>query len=258
MEFSDYKAKYECAELERTNGVLVVRLHTWGKSLVLDETTHLELPLLFADFSLDRENRVVLLTGTGDVFMTQIEDSDWDFSTPLGWDRTYWEGRRLLQTLLDIPIPMVAAVNGPATVHAELAVLCDIVLAADTAVFQDSAHFGSWNVVPGDGSHLIWPLLLGLNRGKYFLLTEQALTAEQALDLGVVNEVLPKADLMPRARKLAAQLAEKSPVTLRMTRVAINMLLNNAMQGGLSHGLALEGYSVMERALQNAESKDFE
>jgi len=256
MEFSDYEAKYECAELARNNGVLEVRLHTGGKSLVLDETTHLELPLLFADISLDRDNRVVLLTGTGDVFMTQIQDSDWDFSKPLGWDRTYWEGRRLLQTLLDIPIPMIAAVNGPATVHAELAVLCDIVLASDTAVFQDSAHFGGWNVVPGDGSHLIWPLLLGLNRGKYFLLTEQTLTAEQALDLGVVNEVLPKADLMPRARELAAQLAGKSPVTLRMTRVAINMLLNDAMQGRLSHGLALEGYSVMERAIENAESTD--
>ena len=65
---------------------------------------------------------------------------------------------------------MIAAVNGPATVHAEVAVLCDIALAAETAEFQDRAHFSGFHVVPGDGSHLVWPLLLGLNRGKYFLL----------------------------------------------------------------------------------------
>ena len=252
MSLSDYESKYECAELRRENGVLEIRLHTQGQSLVLDETTHRELPDLFTEIAGDRENRVILLTGTGDVFLTEIADSDWDFTTPEGWDRTYWEGRRLLQTLLDVPVPMIAAVNGPARVHAELAVLCDIVLASDTADFQDSAHFGSWSVVPGDGSHLVWPLLLGLNRGKYFLLTEQSLSAEQAMDLGVVNEVLPKHELMPRARELAAQLAEKSPVTLRMTRVAINMLLRDTMKEGLSHGLALEGYSVMERAIEAA------
>ena len=111
--------------------------------------------------------------------------------------------------------------------------------------------------MPGDGSHLVWPILLGLNRGKYFLLTEQTLSAEQALELGIVNEVLPIAELLPRARELAAMLAERSAVTLRYTRVAINMLLRNLMQDGMSHGLALEGYSVMERAQQHArESSD--
>jgi enoyl-CoA hydratase/carnithine racemase len=245
----EYLEKYECARLERNAaGVLEIQLHTRGGSLVLDETTHRELPLLFTDVSNDPDNKVIVLTGSGDVFCAELADSDWDFTTPAGWDRTYWEGRRLMQTFLDIHVPIVAAVNGPARVHAELPVLCDIVLASDTTEFQDIAHFGSFGVVPGDGSHLVWPLLLGLNRGKYFLLTEQALSAEQALELGVVNEVLAPADLMPRARELAAMLAERSAVTLRYTRVAINMMLRNLMQDGMSHGLALEGYSVMERA----------
>ncbi|MBW2270619.1 MAG: enoyl-CoA hydratase/isomerase family protein [Deltaproteobacteria bacterium] len=250
--FSDYEKKYECAHLQRQDGVLEVRLHTRGGSLILDEVTHRELPLLFTDIGLDPENKVVLLTGTGEVFCAELADSDWDFSTPAGWDHTYWEGRRLLQNLLDIPVPMIAAINGPARVHAEIPVLCDIVLASDTVEFQDIAHFTGFNVVPGDGAHLVWPLLLGLNRAKYFLLTEQTLSAEQARELGVVNEVLPAKKLMPRARELAAQLATRSPVTLRYTRVALNMLLRNAMQDGLSHGLALEGYSVMERAQQGS------
>ena len=246
---ADYQQRYERAQLVRDEaGVLEVTLHTGGKSLVLDETTHRELPVLFTDLGNDPDTKVILLTGTGASFCTEIADSDWDFSTPAGWDRTYWEGRRLLQSLLDIHVPMIAAVNGPARIHAEIPVLCDIVLAADTADFQDMAHFGSFGVVPGDGSHLVWPLLLGLNRGKYFLLTEERLCAERALELGVVNEVLAGDALLPRARELAAMLAERSALTLRFTRVAINLMLRNLLQDGVSHGLALEGYSVMERA----------
>jgi len=251
--FSDYVDKYECARLTRdASGVLEVRLHTRGGSLVLDETTHRELPQLFTDIASDLGTKVMLLTGTGEVFCDELADEDWDFTTPAGWDRTYWEGRRLMQSFLDIHVPIVAAVNGPARVHSELAVLCDIVLASDTVVFQDIAHFGSFGVVPGDGSHLVWPLLLGLNRGKYFLLTEESLTAERALELGVVNEVLAPDALLPRARELSAMLAQRSAVTLRYTRVALNMLLRNMMQDGMSHGLALEGYSVIERAQESS------
>ncbi len=249
---SEYEDRYECARIERRDGVLEVTLHTGGQSLVLDEVTHRELPLLFTDIGSDPETRVILLTGTGDVFCTELAPSDWDFSTPTGWDRTYWEGRRLIQNLLDISVPMIAAINGPAHVHAEIPVLCDIVLASDTTDFRDIAHFSGFDVVPGDGSHLVWPLLLGLNRGKYFLLTEQSISAAQALELGVVNEVLPSEELLPRARALAAQLATRHPVTLRFTRVAINMLMRNAMQDGLSHGLALEGYSVIEQNRGNS------
>ena len=78
---------------------------------------------------------------------------------------------------------MIAAVNGPALIHAELAVLCDIVIASENAEFQDAPHFPN-GVVPGDGVHVVWPLVLGANRGRYFLLTGQKLRAKQALDSG--------------------------------------------------------------------------
>ena len=82
--------------------------------------------------------------------------------------------------MLDIEVPMIAAVNGPARIHAEIPVLCDIVLASEDAVFQDLPHFIN-GTVARDGVHLVWPLLLGLNRGRYFLLTGQELSAQQAL-----------------------------------------------------------------------------
>jgi enoyl-CoA hydratase/carnithine racemase len=248
IHFSSYQEKYSCARLTRENGILEVTLHTDGGPVVLNASIHVELPLLFADIGNDPDNRVVILTTTGDVWCTEISADDWDFSSPAGWDRTYLEGRRLIQNLLDIHVPMIAAVNGPCRIHAEIPVLCDIVLAAEHADFQDAAHFGSFKVVPGDGSHLVWPMLLGPNRGKYFLLTEQRLSAREALDLGVVNEVLAAEDLLPRARALAEMMAERSTATLRNSRVALNMLIRNQMQDGMSHGLALEGYSVMQNA----------
>jgi enoyl-CoA hydratase/carnithine racemase len=69
--------------------------------------------------------------------------------------------------LLNIEVPVISAINGPEWRHSEIPLLCGIMLAADTAEFQDSAHFAS-DVVPGDGMHIVYPLLLGMNRGRLF------------------------------------------------------------------------------------------
>jgi enoyl-CoA hydratase/carnithine racemase len=250
--FEEYEKKYECVRLTRNDGILLVELHSGGKSLVWNEVSHRELGYLFADIATDPDNRVAILTGCGDDFCSDVVAEDWDLSTPKGWDTIYWEGRRLIQNYLDMPVPMIGAVNGPALVHAELAVLCDVVLASDTAEFQDAAHFSHFGAVPGDGTHLVWPLLLGMTRGRYFLITGQKITSGQALDLGIVNEVMPRDELMPRAFALAEQIASQPPLAVRYTRVAINMMLKNLLGDGLSHGLALEGLSVIENQRQSS------
>ena len=175
-------------------------------------------------------------------------------ASPDGWNRIYWEGRRLIDSLLALEVPVIGAVNGPALHHAELPVLSDIAIASDTAVFQDHAHFLS-GVVPGDGVQLIWPLLLGPNRGRYFLLTGQTLTAEQALALGVVSEVVAPDRLLSRARELAGMIAERPTLARRYTRVVLTDQLRRGMRDAVGYGLALEGLAVLSAAAEKTEDR---
>lgn len=247
-----YANKYESLRMERKNGVLEVALHTNGDSLVFNKTIHDELGFAFADIAADRENKVIILTGTGENFCADFDPKSFESFkglgkdiTATGWDQTYWRGRHNIINQLDIPVPMIGVVNGPAIAHSELALLCDVVLASDTAIFQDFPHFAN-GVAPGDGIQVIWMLLLGVNRGRYFLLTQQKLSAQEALDLGVVNEVLPKDQLMPRARELATQMAEKPILALRYARLLLTQQLKRMMEDGVSLGLAVEGLSAIE------------
>ena len=161
------------------------------------------------------------------------------------------EGRRLLFSLLEIAVPVIAAVNGPATKHAELALLSDIVSHRRQRSLPGCAALLG-RMVPGDGVHVIWPLLLGPNRGRYFLLTGQMLSAREALELGVVNEVLAPEDLLPRAWELAEQLAQAPTLALRYTRTCMMMVLRRLLHETLDSDSRLRGWRWSTSALTAA------
>jgi enoyl-CoA hydratase/carnithine racemase len=244
-----YADNYRHIRMERRDGILQMTFHTDGGPLQWGGGPHEEFPRAFADVGSDPANRVVIITGTGDAFSgPQGTAAGAPKRTPREWDKTYWEGKRLLTNLLDIEVPIIGAVNGPALRHSEIPLLSDIVLASETAAFQDSGHFMS-GLVPGDGVHIVYPMLLGLNRGRYFLLTGQSIGAQEAQTLGLVNEVLPPGELLPRAWALAGQLAEKSDLVLRYTRVATTQYVKRIMQDLLGYGLALEGLGSADTLL---------
>ncbi len=245
----DYADKYQTVRFERRDGILVMTLHTEGQSLRWGFLPHGELPEAFHDVGADRDNRVVILTGIGAEFSgPRATPGTSSFPSRPPWeriDRIHWEGRHLLMRLLEIEVP-ASAINGPAWRHSEIPLLCDIVLADDTAQFQDSAHFAS-DVVPGDGMHIVMPLLLGLNRGRYYLLTGQTLDAKKALELGLVAEVLPPDRLMARARELAEGLAKKPTLLLRYTRLLLTEYLRRQMHDLLGYGLGMEMLALLEK-----------
>jgi enoyl-CoA hydratase/carnithine racemase len=240
----EYVDKYQTIRMERRNGILQLTFHTNNGPLQWGEMPHREFPEAFRDVGSDPDNKVVIMTGTGEAFSGPRASPDARLRrTALAWDKTYWEGKHLLLNLLDIEVPMISAINGPALRHSEIPLLCDIVLAAEDTTFQDSAHFAN-GLVPGDGMHIVYPLLLGVNRGRYFLLTGQTLDARQAQELGLVAEVLPRQALLPRAWALAEQLAQRPPLVLRYSRVLLTQHLKGLMHDLLGYGLALEGLGV--------------
>jgi enoyl-CoA hydratase/carnithine racemase len=240
----DYADRYPCIRMERRNGVLEVAVHSNGGPLLWNDSIHTDLPDAFYQIGQDTDNRVVILTGTGDAFCPgpDLESFHFDQSLPpVTHDRIYREGKALIRNLLNIPVPMIAAVNGPARGHSELLLFCDIVLAADHADFQDP-HL-DYGIVPGDGIHIAFPMAFGMNRGRYLALTCATVTAQQALEWGAVAEVMPLADLRKRSWDLAEGLAKKPILGLRYTREILVAEIQRLVRDNLSLGLALEGFS---------------
>jgi enoyl-CoA hydratase/carnithine racemase len=247
--FDDYAQKYKTIRMRREDGILELSLHTDGGPLRWGRLPHAELEEAFHNIARDRDNQIVIMTGTGDEFSgpvpEPVENKAYHKMDAVGWGELGWESKGLLTNLLSIDAPMIGAVNGPAARHAELPLMCDMVLAADTASFQDSAHFVG-GLVPGDGMHVVMPMLMGLNRGRYFLFTGQVIGAAEAKAMGMVSEVLPAKQLLPRAWELARLVLRQPELNRRYTRTLLTEQLRRQINELLPFGLALEGLAITQ------------
>lgn len=244
IRFEHYREDFPNARLDRKdNGVLQVTFHTDGGKLVFNGHTHEQFAGLFHAIGEDRDNRAVILTGSGDAFMDEITLDGFDFFSPQGYEKIMREGRKVLSNLLDIEVPTITALNGPVLVHSEYALLTDTVIATPDTVFQDKPHL-EFGVVPGDGLHVLWPEVVGSIRGRHFLLTRQVLSAQTAQEWGAVNEIVPTERLLSRAHEIADRFAALPPLTARYTRIALTQRLRRLIEEGVGYGLALEGISA--------------
>jgi enoyl-CoA hydratase/carnithine racemase len=172
---SGYADKYETVKLERCDGILQVALHTNGRPVQWGPAVQAELVDAFTQIGADRENRIVIFTGSGNVFSGPKAEPGKSFYREISrnitadlLDRTHWNAKRIMTRMLDIEVPMIGVVNGRAMRHLELPLMCDVVIAADDATFEDTGHFDIASQVPGDGLNVVYTLLLGLNRAPLF------------------------------------------------------------------------------------------
>lgn len=240
-----YFSKYENLALSRSaSGVLTVRFHTDDGPVVFTGKIHTDFTRLLDHIAFDRDNRVLVLTGTGDRFMTDIDGASLgDITKPMNSDIDYMEGRRVLQRLVDLEMPIVAGVNGPASVHSEYVLLGDIVIASETTVFSDFPHL-TFGIVPGDGIHVVWEEVLGLNRARNLIMLQGSFTAAEAKEWGAVAEVVPLNNVLARAQEVAETIAKRSQLLNRYVAVAIRQRLSRRLAEGTALGLALESLTA--------------
>jgi len=255
----EYRDKYRNLTFERTDGVLLVRFTTNGGPLLwsaMPDGPQHELGAAFHDIGHDPENRIVIMAGTGDRWCTDYDLDhfpDPENVTPLWWDYLYRAERDLLANLLDIPVPVISVVPGPATYHAEVPLLADVVLASDDALFRDDSHV-TVGVVPGDGIQVVWRMLVGPNRARAMQYLQQSIEVDEAIRLGFVAEKHPRERLLDRAFEIARDLiARCSPVTLRNSRHAMTEYLRRSIFSEHAGSYAWEGLAqVMRPQLENA------
>jgi enoyl-CoA hydratase/carnithine racemase len=256
--YEEYSKAYPNISFDRSeDGILEVKMHTDGGPMLWGAKPHGQLANMWSEVAMDDDNKIIILTGSGDMFIKGMRASELPSvkenpDNPGQFRADAFEhsllnvqGKRIMQAHLDVEVPIIAAVNGPVAVHPEQAFLCDIVLAAESATFKDGVHFVAGQL-PGDGIHVVCHEAMGLNRMRYFLLTGQELTARQAMEWGLVNEVLPLDQLMPRARELAKIILRQPRMVVRHTRQILVHQIKNRMQNEVGFGLAIETLASAE------------
>ena len=228
-------------ELERVGHVLRVVIHHPSSALnAVDDRLHHDLTALCAGLKRETEARAVLLTGRGSAFSAGGNFAWFPaLQEPARLEALRRDAKQLVWDLLDVEVPIVAAVNGHAMgLGASIALLCDVIFMADTATIGDPhVRVG---IVAGDGGAAIWPLALGPARAKEYLLTGDPLTAAEAERIGLVNHVVPAAELDAQAMTFAVRLAAGAPLAVRYTKLAVNKLVKEAFNVAFDTSTALE------------------
>ena len=232
---------FEALRIEYLDDVLRITIdHPESELNAVDDQLHSEFSRLFAALKSEEQARAILLTGSGRAF-----SAGGDF----GWfpqldnleklERLRRDAKQLIWDLLDIPAPIIAAVNGPAIgLGASIALLCDTIFMAENATLADPhVRVG---IVAGDGGVAIWPLAVGPARAKEYLMTGDPIPAAEAERLGLVNHVVPPEALPERALAFAQRLAAGAPLAVQYTKQAVNKVVKDALNIAFDTSTALE------------------
>lgn len=247
------EAGFKSIRIERADQVLVATIDRPDNQLnAVDDRLHFELTSLFRFLRQERQARAVLLTGEGKAFCAG-GDFSWfpTLRSPERLAELRRDAKQMIWDLVDLELPLVVAINGPAVgLGATIALLGDVIFIAEGAHVADPhVRVG---IVAGDGGTAIWPLLVGPARAKEYLLTGDPVAAREAERIGLVNRVVPASELMTKAMAMATRLAEGAPLAIQYTKVAVNQLVKQALQTAFDYATAHELVTFMTEDHQEA------
>ena len=260
----DYSG-YQHLLVEKKDGVALL---TMNRPEVLNATNfrlHNELSRIWADLGADPEVRAAVITGSGNAFSAggDLEMIEKTIGNADAVAATMQEAGDIVHNMINLDKPVVSAINGVA-VGAGLAValLADISIASEDARITDG-HI-RLGVAAGDHATVIWPLLCGMAKAKYYLLTCDFLDGREAERIGLVSKAVPADQLMSTAMEVANKLAAGPQPAIRWTKRALNQWLRQAAVNSFDYSLALEmmgffGTDIREglSALQEKRSPNF-
>ena len=245
MNESDALLKFESLDVTKDGPVRIVTMNRPDSLNAADAAMHRELADIWALLAADTECRAVVLTGAGRAFsaggdLPRMVATQLDQALQ---DEVFEEARRTVLGMIDLPQPLIAAVNGPAVgLGASLVSLCDLAIASETAFLADP-HLGV-GLVPADGAALLWPMVMGLMRAKEYVFTGEWIPAAKAQELGLVNKVVPVEEVLPCALELAHKLCAHPARALQDTKRLMNLHATRVLVGMLDQALASERASV--------------
>jgi enoyl-CoA hydratase len=226
MDYTDYQ---HLAFEPKPNGVLLVTINRPEVLNAANARLHWELTQVWLTVDADPKTRVVLVTGAGKAFsaggdLSLVEDMA---GNPDALTRTMREASDLVYNMINLDKPVVSAINGVAVgAGLVVALMADVSIIAETARFTDGhTRLG---VVAGDHAAILWPLLCGMAKAKYYLLTADFIDGREAERIGLVSMCVPADQLMAKALDVAGRLAQGSQLSIRWTKRALNNWLRQA------------------------------
>ncbi|HET8612094.1 MAG TPA: enoyl-CoA hydratase-related protein [Sphingomonas sp.] len=237
---------YETLNFAREGRVLTIMMNRPEVMNAVSHRLHVEMGRVFIEAAEDPETDIIILTGVGQAFSAG-GDVNWMADMAAGKRGPFVEEvrvmRRIIHGVLDCPKPIIAKVNGDAMgFGASIALLCDIVIAADTARFADPhVRLG---LAAGDGGALIWPQLIGFAKARHYLLTGEAVAAPEAERMGLITFAVPAAELDEFVAKYAGKLARGAQSAIRYTKSAVNIALRQLFASVGEAAIAYEGLTT--------------
>jgi enoyl-CoA hydratase/carnithine racemase len=225
--------KIENILYEKRNGFAYVTINRPKVLNALNTPTWAEIRTVFEDARDDAAVRGVILTGAGNkAFIAGADISELAHATALDAERSSRFGQSVLDLIENLGKPVIAAVNGFALGGGcETAMACTIRIAVETAKFgQPEVTLG---LVPGGGGTQRLPRLVGKGRALQLILSAEMISAQEAYRIGLVNEIVPAADLLTRAEAILAKIASNAPMAVKFALTAVNQGLETCQDQGL-------------------------